>query len=364
MRSTWPLGRVAGITVQVHWTFLILLTWVAVTQGIGGGLTAAGRSALFLTLFFATIALHELGHALAARRFGVRTLDITLLPFGGVARLERFPDGALEGFVIALAGPAVSAGIAVALLGGAWLLGGRELVTPQEASPLLVQLGWANLVLFLFNLLPAYPMDGGRALRAALVPWLGPLGATRRAASIGRGMAALFGLVGALTNPMLVVVAIFVWMQATAEEQDAVVRDALSGRTVADALIRDVRVVPAHARVGDTAQLLLHGLQQDFPVVAGDHLVGVVRQDDLVDALAAGRRDVVVLDVMRRDVSPLELDTPLAAAHEHLRALRQRVAPVVQDGRLVGLVGVDTIAGLLAIETATPAPERQPVVAA
>lgn len=351
-RGVWRLGRLAGITLQVHWSFLILLAFVGLAHGVDQGVFAGLRGVLFITLLFATIVLHELGHALVARWFGVRTLDITVLPIGGVARLERFPEGALEGLTIALAGPFVSAAIAGALLGGAWLAGGSALAAPSATGPLLVQLGWANLALCAFNLLPAFPMDGGRALRALLVPWAGPLGATRYAAAIGRAVAALLGLVGLLGNPMLVLVAAFLWLQGTAEEQAAIVRHAMRGRTVADALIRDVRAVPAQARVAEVAQLVLHGLQQEFPVLSGDRLVGVVSLTDLVRALAAGKGDLAVGLVARRDLAPVDVDLPLATAHERLLEAGLRALPVTQQGALVGLVGLDTIGGLLAVEGA------------
>lgn len=355
MRGAWKIGSIAGIAVQVHWTFLILLAWVALAYGAEGGPAAALRGALLISLLFATVVAHELGHALAARRFGVRTLDITLLPIGGVARLERFPEGAVPGLVIALAGPLVSGVIATVLLGGALLLEGPLVLLPGPGTPLLVQLGLANLLLCLFNLLPAFPMDGGRALRAALVAFVGPLMATRYAAAVGRVMAAMFGVVGLMSNPFLVLIALFVWLQGAAEEQAALVRHALRGRTVADALVRDVRVLAADALVGDAAHDLQHGLQQEFPVLLDGRLAGVVGQADLVRALAAGRGDAPVAEVMRRDVAPLPLGLPLTRAYERLQlaaAAELRSLPVVEQGELVGLLGLDTVTSLMAVEAA------------
>ncbi|MCO5171970.1 MAG: CBS domain-containing protein [Planctomycetes bacterium] len=364
MRGAWKIGSVAGIAVQVHWTFLILLAWVALAYGAEGGPAAALRGALLICLLFATVVAHELGHAMAARWFGVRTLDITLLPIGGVARLERFPEEALPGLVIALAGPLVSGLIAAVLLGGALVVGGPLALLPGPGASLVVQLGLANLLLCLFNLLPAFPMDGGRALRAALAAFVGSLAATRYAAAVGRVMAALFGVVGLMSNPFLLLIALFVWLQGAAEEQAALVRHALRRRTVVDALARDVRVLPPGTTVADAAMLLQHGLQQEFPVVGDGRLVGVVGQGDLVRALAAGFGRAPVTEVMRRDVAPLPLATPLTAAYERLQeaaAAGLRALPVVDEGgELVGLVGLDTVAGLMAVAAAAAAARPRP----
>lgn len=359
-RGLWPLGRVAGITVQVHWSFLLLVGWVAMAHAAAGGPSAALPAALFVVLLFGTVVLHELGHALAARAFGVRTLDITLLPIGGMARLDRIPDGALEGLTIALAGPLVSAVIAAVLLGALFLAGGWAAIAPRAELSLLAQLGWANATLCLFNLLPAFPLDGGRALRALLVPPLGPLGATRRAAQVGRAVAAALAVVSPLASPMLLLIALFIYVQGTVEEQVAEAQEALRGRTVASALARDVLVVAPETRVREAAELLRHGLQRDFPVVIGDRLLGLVGQPELLRALAAGRREATVLEVMRRDVPAVPLRLPLATALERLEEHGQQVLPVCDDDRrFVGLVGVDTIAGLLAVHAASagaPAP--------
>jgi Zn-dependent protease len=213
MSRSFRLGRLAGIDIFVHPTFALLLVWVAVSSGLQGRTVGAAAEGVGLMLaLFACIVLHELGHALMARRFGIATKDITLLPIGGMARLERMPERPVQEFLVALAGPAVTLLIAVTLFAWLRLSGGwRPLEAMSVARGAFVeQVMVANVALLLFNLLPAFPMDGGRVLRAILATRTDYVSATVRAASIGQGIAFLMALVGLFSNLFLVVVAFFV----------------------------------------------------------------------------------------------------------------------------------------------------------
>lgn len=218
--KSYKVGSVFGIDVKLHPTFLILLAFLALLDlATGAGWRVVVGGLFFTIAYFGIILLHELGHALMARQFGIRTFDIILLPIGGLARLERIPEQPLQELAVAIAGPMVNlvlAGI-FALLAGVWLGGVWHPPFSWLGRGLFEQMVWVNLVLFGFNLLPAFPMDGGRVLRALLTIPLGRVRATRVAATVGKGMALLFALVGVIFQPMLIMIAFFVWTWAEKE---------------------------------------------------------------------------------------------------------------------------------------------------
>jgi len=228
MRGAWQIGRVAGIVVQVHWTFLLLIAWVVLTHTRGGGDVGDAVRGVALTLaVFACVVLHEFGHALTARRFGIGTRDITLLPIGGVARLARMPDDPRQELLVAAAGPAVNvvlAGVLAAVLG----LSGTHVRVSEVTlvgARFVDQLMWINVVLVVFNLLPAFPMDGGRVLRALLALRMPYLKATRWAATAGQTIAVALGFAGVmLPSPFLVLIALFVFSGARAEARMVAMR--------------------------------------------------------------------------------------------------------------------------------------------
>jgi Zn-dependent protease len=221
MRGAWQLGRVAGIVVQVHWTFLLLIGWVVLMHTrAGGGAGDALRGVVLTLAVFACVVLHEFGHALTARRYGIGTRDITLLPIGGVARLARMPEDPRQELLVAAAGPAVNVLLAGMIAAVLWITGSRIPVTGVTlyGSRFLEQLMGINVVLVIFNLLPAFPMDGGRILRGALALRLPYLKATRWAAATGQTIAVALGFAGiTMASPFLVLIALFVFSGARAE---------------------------------------------------------------------------------------------------------------------------------------------------
>jgi Zn-dependent protease len=219
MRWSFHLGRLSGIPVRVHYTFLLLLLWVAFRAfGAGASVFGALLDTAFVLAVFGSVVLHELGHALAARSFGVRTRKITLLPFGGVADLEQMPRSSRQELWIALAGPAVNLAIAAGLYVIAMSLGGLSVGGVWLAGlSFLASLMWANVGLAVFNMIPAFPMDGGRVFRALLARRLGHTRATIAAANVGRAFAIAFGIIGLYTSPLLVLVAVFLWLVAGRE---------------------------------------------------------------------------------------------------------------------------------------------------
>jgi Zn-dependent protease/CBS domain-containing protein len=309
---------------------------------------------VFISALFACIVLHELGHALAAREFGIRTVDITLLPIGGLARLERMPEEPKQELWIALAGPAVNVAIAAFLYG--WLTLTHEwepLVRLKVATgPFFERLLLANISLALFNLIPAFPMDGGRVLRSLLASKMSYLKATERAASVGRGLALVFGLIGLFTNPMLLLIAVFIWMGATQEAGAVQTKSALSATPARAAMLTEFHTLHYGSSLADAVRLRTMTLQRDFPVTAQGRVAGLLLESDVLAALAEHGEHYPVASVMRREF-------PIAHSAEALDGVFQRLqewgftaVPVFRDGRLVGLITTDNLEEYLLIQAA------------
>lgn len=350
MRWSYELGTFAGIPVYIHATFLLLIAWVITAQGF--------RGALFVLALFACVVLHEFGHALTARRYGIRTRDITLLPIGGLARLERMPTKPLQELWVALAGPAVNVVLAACFFSMLWAAGSLESFAGMSVTegPFLERLALVNLWLAAFNLLPAFPMDGGRVFRALLATRLSYARATQLAATLGQGMALLFGFVGLFANPMLLFIAFFVWIGASQEAGMVEVRSALGGIPVRSAMVTDFRTLVAGDSLDRAVLLVLAGAQQDFPVVEGAEVVGVLTRRDLIAALARTGPRASVGSVMRREFPVADVGEMLEEALPRLRESDVRIVPVLEGRRLVGLITDENVGEFLAIRSAMRRP--------
>lgn len=355
MKWSWKIGRFAGIDVYVHTTFLLLIAffgfsyWLQ-TRTLSGVIEGIG----FLLLLFLSVVLHEYGHALTARRFGIRTRDITLLPIGGVARLERMPEKPLQELWVALAGPAVNVVIVAILF--VYLFATRTLVPlpslPLTGGPFLERLMVVNLFLAGFNLLPAFPMDGGRVLRALLALRLDYVQATQIAATIGQGMAFLFGMIGLFRNPFLLFIALFVWIGAQQEASMVQMKYGLSGIPVWRAMMTEFKTLSPYDRLAQAVAYLLATPQQDFPVVEDGRVVGILTRADLMRALAQHDESLLVDSVMRRDFEVVHPGEMLEVALGRLQASDCHVFPVVQEGTLVGLLNSENIGEFLMLQLA------------
>jgi len=355
MGWSWRIGRIAGIDVYVHPTFLLLLAWVAMSSYFAHRDWAeAIRGLAFILALFGIVVLHELGHALTARRYGIRTRDITLLPIGGVARLERIPEVPSQELAVALAGPAVNVVMAAGIFLGLAL--GRGLAPIDEVlrggGSFLQQLFWVNVSLVVFNMVPAFPMDGGRVLRALLAMRIDYVRATQIAASIGQAIALVFGLLGLFFNPFLIFIALFVWLAGTQEAGLVQIRSALGSIPVSRAMITDFRALHPDDPLERAVDNVLAGFQQDFSVVADGRLVGVLTRNDLAAALGRYGPQNRVGDVMQRNFATTDPREILQTAFGRLQAGHARSLPVIQDGRLVGLLTADNVAEVLMIQDA------------
>lgn len=358
MSWSFPIGRLWGSEIRIHITFFLLLAWIGIAHYRLGGAPAAVQGIIFILAIFACVVAHEFGHILAARRYGIRTPDITLLPIGGVARLERMPEKPGQEIVVALAGPAVNVVIALVLI---LFMNARldMLALERLDNPALdftARLASVNLFLVVFNLIPAFPMDGGRVLRALLALRYSRRRATTIAARIGQALAFVFGFFGLMGNPLLLFIAIFVYLAATAEAQSVAVVDLSRTIGVRDVMITRFETLGPQATIGDAAEMLLHTTQHEFPVVDGSgRLRGFLTRNAMIQALSKKGRDTPVLDAMVTEVYTVPAHARLEVA---LKALQERgraaIGVVDWDGRLVGYITTENIGELMMLENAGP----------
>jgi Zn-dependent protease len=355
MKWQWKLGTFAGIDVFVHATFLLIVLWYGWTYWLEGRTASAALEGVaFILLLFLAVTLHEYGHALTARKFGVKTRDITLYPIGGVARLERMPDKPVQELWVALAGPAVNVIIVAGLF--LWLLISNALVPMSQLTlttgSFIERLMIVNIGLVVFNLIPAFPMDGGRVLRALLAMNMDYVKSTQIAATVGQGMAFLFGLAGLFGNPMLLFIAFFVWMGASQEASMVQMKNALGGIPVSRAMMTDYQAVTPGDSLSRVADLILSGSQRDFPVIEEDRIVGIVTRDDFLAALTRHGQTVQVSSVMRSGFPELDSYEMVESALVRLQESGAPVLPVMHAGRLVGIITPENITEYLMIRSA------------
>jgi Zn-dependent protease/CBS domain-containing protein len=361
------LFDVGGTAVRIHVTFFLLLAWIAAIHWSRGGPAAAIDGVVFIIALFVCVVLHEFGHIVAARRYGIRTSDITLLPIGGVASLERMPEKPSQEIVVALAGPAVNVVIALVLI---LVLGARFDLTQmaqleQAQSTLTGRIAAANVVLFAFNLIPAFPMDGGRVLRAILATGLGYTRATRVAAGIGQALAIVFGFLGLLGNPLLVLVAVFIFLAASGEAGYVQAREYTRGYLARHTMITKFEPLGPLSTADDAAALLLRTTQQEFPVLDGaGTLRGVLTREALIDALKTSGGATPVIEIMDRDVPTVPENACLDNIFQLLQRRGARVIAVVDPRqRFLGYITPENLSELVMIQSSRSARAEQAAAA-
>jgi Zn-dependent protease len=366
MKWSIKLGRYAGIDVYLHVTFLLLLAFIGAAGAMSGRPAAAVEGVLFFVAVFGCVLLHEFGHSLMARRFGISTRDITLLPIGGVARLERMPDRPAHELWIALAGPAVNVGIAAVL--GLWLLVRGTAVAGASLDltegPFALRLLLVNATLVLFNMIPAFPMDGGRVLRSLLALRMDYARATQIAASLGQGIALIFALVGLLGllggkgNPLLLFIALFVWIGASQEAGLAQFRSSVGGARVRDAMLTSYFSLGPGESLGRAVELVMAGSQQDFPVVEGNRVVGILTRQRLLAELAEHGKAWPVGAAMERQFPVLQAEEVLDPALLSEQGRANGIVPVLENGEMIGLLTWDNVVDFVLIRSALRSPRR------
>jgi Zn-dependent protease/CBS domain-containing protein len=352
------IGSIAGTAIRIHVTFLLFLIWIFAAGWASGGIGDALNSLIFMVLLFACVLAHEFGHIFTARAFGVATPDVTLLPIGGVARLERIPEKPSEEFLVAIAGPLVNVAIALVLM----------VVTPTHLSAdhfaalespkvsMIDRLAEINIFLAAFNLIPAFPMDGGRVLRALLAIRLGHVRATEIAATIGQWAAFGFGFLGLFYNPLLIFIAIFVYLAAASEARMVSLRAMSRDIPVTAAMMTQFATLTPDEHIDAAVETLLRTSQNVFPVIDGTgRFAGVVGRAEIIRALRELGPTAAVSAVMVKDVPTIDRSHRL---EEAFRLLQEKSVPAVgvvdAAGRLIGLVTSETVGEMLMVRRAFP----------
>lgn len=357
MKWSIPVGEFRGIKVYIHWTFLLLLTWI----GFSSYRVAKSTEQVWLSLgyiisLFACVVLHEFGHALTARRYGIKTKDITLFPMGGMARMEKMPESPGAEFVVAIAGPLVNVVIA-----GLFFL-------YMYFSPMLYRLGFptgamtaeqflpslflVNVIMAVFNLIPAFPMDGGRILRALLSLKFERAKATAIAANLGQFIAIGFILLGLFYNIWLVFIGIFIYLGAGAEASQEYVQRDLSAHTVAHLLMTKFTVLKSNDALGAALRALLDSQEREFLVAENEQITGVLTRDEMLAGLSQFGQNVQIGKIMRRDIRFLPPQMPVTEALQIMTALNIPMLPVGYPGQLLGVIDIENISEYLLIQKA------------
>lgn len=345
MKGSIRLFTVFGISINIHITFFLLLLLV-----LSGGVKWV---CLVIGVFF-FVTMHELCHSLAAKRFGIKVREITLLPIGGIASMSKMPEKPGQELFISLAGPLSNIAVIIIFYYPLkYLLGKDVLFHPLSAEtwPLTVAyIYWLNLMLAAFNMLPAFPMDGGRVLRAILANWLGYQKATRIAVNFGHVFALVFAYFGIVRfNIILIVIAIFIYMAASNEELQVDVKETLKKFKVRDILPRDFYTCKPDMTLGKVLELVYHSHQEDFPVVDGDEMIGFVTRQDIMAAMHRFGADKAVGEIMAKDYPRAKDTDSLIKIQNIMHEKSARALPVMNDGKVVGVVTIEDIGRIYAM---------------
>lgn len=355
MGWSFTLGTFKGTAVRIHITLLLFLAWIGMAAFQRGGGEAAGQSVLFISAVFLCVVLHEFGHILTARQFGIVSTEVTLLPIGGVANMDSMPQKPWQELLVAIAGPAVNIVIAGVLLAvsGVFNLGEAAQIANPSVS-IWERLAATNIFLAVFNLIPAFPMDGGRVLRAALAMWVGQAKATSIAANIGQAFAFLLGFAGLFGNPMLLFIAIFVYIAAAGEAQMTTMAEAARDIPAVDAMETRIASIGRGATVSEAVEILLATSQDDFPLVdANGRPAGLLSRAEIVEGLRVSHPGAPVAPFASKELATIGVHENVEAALPSLNA-GAPVGVVDAEGRLTGLLTRQSLGEIMMIRDARP----------
>jgi Zn-dependent protease/CBS domain-containing protein len=356
MKGTLKIGKIAGIGLFIHWTFLILIAFIIyVNYKAGHNLTQILWSIFFILTIFVTVLLHELGHALAAKRYKLQTTDITLLPIGGLARLEKLPEKPSEELVVALAGPLVN--IAIAFITSLFIqipANSADLISQLSvginSSTFFLNFFIVNVWLALFNLIPAFPMDGGRVLRAILSYRLKRHIATKIAARIGQVLALGFIFIGIFYNPFLVIIGIFVIMAAQIETNYTDSKYLLKGYKVRDIVIQNFLSLDSKETLATATQLLLNSQSKDFLITKDGRASGTLNRDEIITALSQKKENSSLETIMNTNLVYLDANSLLEDAFETIYKNKSSLLLVLENQELIGILDTENLLEFILIK--------------
>jgi Zn-dependent protease len=358
MKGVLKLGSISGIKIEVHWTFILLLIWVAFLEiKQGANLDRILFNEALIVVLFVCVVLHEFGHALTAKRFNINTKKIMLLPIGGVATLEKMPEKPGQELLVAFAGPAVNVVIAILLAiivpvksyfnFDAVVL--EEVLYQPTFQNFLFYLFIANVMLVVFNLIPAFPMDGGRVLRALLSFKLGRVTATKIAAGIGQGLAILFFILGLFFNPFLILIAFFIFFGAYGENQLVKQNSLLEGHVAKEATLKNITLLSPTNSVQEVIDILLAGSEKDFVVLENEKIVGVLTQKAIIEN--AKKPSLLVGAIMDETFRLIDASTAITIVLESIGKEKKDFFPVTEEGTLIGAIDRTNISEFILLKT-------------
>ena len=357
MKWSVSIGRIFGINFRIHVTFFLLLffifTSVLKERGFGGAVLAT----LFICAVFVCVLIHEVGHSLIGRHFGKEARSITLLPIGGVATMVEIPEKPAQEIAMSLVGPLINVVIAgvLYLFVGHWAGIASPNLEPGSVRAFFAELIGVNIMLAIFNLIPAFPMDGGRVLRGILAAKMDYVRATSAAVFIGQGLAVVFIFYGLFFNWWLALIGVFLYMGAGGEKQHVLLRSLLHQVPVSEAMITDFRSVHPDEAIAGVLERFHHGSQEDFPVISEAGLEGILTRDRILASIHDKGLSVRVSDVMDRTFVSVDPDMPLDEVYKTLLASRKTAVAVVDKGEVTGMVCLDGISRYLMFKTALSA---------
>lgn len=356
MKLSLYLGKYKNVKVFIHWTFSLLLLWIIISnlrQGIPG--IDIMWTIIFVLALFCCVVLHEFGHALAAQKYGIQTKDIVLYPIGGIARLEKLPEDPKQELWVAIAGPLVNVGIFL-ILSAVLSFTGFNIESLEEIKinhkTIILYLASANLILAVFNLIPAFPMDGGRILRAFLAIKLPRAQATQIAGGIGQFLAIFFIFFGLFNNPILVLIGIFIFLGAAAEVSHTQQESFLKGFKVNDAMMMKFQILAFDAPLSKAVDKLLNSQATHFVVVKDDVAVGTLSRNEIIQGLKEGDETIAIEKVA--DFSPMKFETEenLDDVWKKMLSENRKVAFVIENGHFLGILDQENISEFIMVKSA------------